>query len=352
MNRQPLLYILVSAACFGISPPIAKILVANIPPMVLAGLLYIGAFLGLSLYTLGRKAWSVAPAAQRSGLRRKDLPWLAAAVLFGGIIAPISLMYGLSRTSGFATSLLLNLEGVSTALIAVLIFRENAGKRLWWALVCMTAAGVFLAWDPAQGSFSLAGPLLICLSMLCWGIDNNVTRHISARDPIQIALLKGLVSGAASLSLAWLLGIGIPWSGRTALAVLLGALSYGVSLVFFIKALAWLGSFRTGLFFSLAPFIGALASLALLQEWIGWVMFPAAGLMIAGLWLMMAESHEHLHAHTAATHTHQHRHDDLHHEHAHDEAPAKAHNHCHIHSEGNHSHAHWPDIHHRHGHEP
>ena len=351
MNRQPLLYIFASAACFGISPPIAKILVADIPPLVLAGLLYTGAFLGLSLYTLESKAWSAAPEARGSGLRKKDLPWLAAATLFGGIIAPISLMYGLSRTSGFAASLLLNLEGVATALIAVLFFRENAGKRLWGALACMTAAGVFLGWDPGRGSFNLAGPLLIALSMLCWGIDNNATRHSSARDPIQIALLKGLVAGAASLALAWLLRMHIPWSGRTAAALLLGALSYGVSLVFFIKALAGLGSFRTGLFFSLAPFIGALTSLVLLREWIGWVMFPAAGLMIAGLWLMLAERHEHLHGHAAVTHTHGHHHDDPHHDHAHDEAPAKAHGHRHTHSEGNHFHAHWPDIHHRHGHD-
>jgi drug/metabolite transporter (DMT)-like permease len=351
MTMQPLLYILISATCFGISPPIAKILMADIPPVVLAGLLYSGAFLGLSLFALARMVRPAAPEAGGTGLRGKDLSWLAAATLFGGIIAPICLMYGLSRTSGFATSLLLNLEGVATALIAVLFFRENAGKRLWGALACMTAAGVFLAWDPGRGSFNLAGPLLIALSMICWGIDNNLTRHISARDPIQIALLKGLVSGVASLSLARLLGMEIPWSGRTALAAILGALSYGASLVFFIKALAWLGSFRTGLFFSLAPFIGALTSLVLLREWIGWVMFPAAGLMITGLWLMLAERHEHLHGHAAVTHTHGHHHDDPHHDHAHDEAPAKAHGHRHTHREGNHSHTHWPDIHHRHGHD-
>jgi drug/metabolite transporter (DMT)-like permease len=351
MDRRPLLYILVSASCFGISPPIAKILVADIPPLVLAGLLYTGAFLGLSLYALARRVRPAAPEAQGAGLRGKDLPWLAAATLFGGIIAPVSLMYGLSRTSGFTASLLLNLEGVATALIAVLFFKENAGKRLWWALASMTLAGVFLAWDPGRGSFNLAGPLLICLSMLCWGIDNNATRHISARDPIQIALVKGLVAGAASLALAWLLGMEIPWSNRMALAVLLGILSYGVSLVFFIKALAGLGSFRTGLFFSLAPFIGALVSLVLLREWIGWVMFPATGLMIAGLWLMMAERHEHLHTHAAVNHTHAHHHDDLHHDHEHAGAPARSHIHRHAHCEECHAHSHWPDIHHRHGHE-
>ncbi len=351
MAKQPLLYILVSAAFFGISPPFAKLLVSGIPPIALAGLLYSGAFLGLSLFYFGIKAWTAAPESQGTSLNKKDIPWLATATIFGGIIAPISLMYGLRLTSGVATSLLLNLEGVATALIAVLFFKENAGRRLWLALACMTSAGVFLAWDPVQGDFNLAGPLLIVLSMVCWGIDNNATRHISARDPIQIALIKGLVSGAASLSLAWLLGMEIPWSGRTALAILLGALSYGVSLVFFIKALAGLGSFRTGLFFSLGPFIGAIASLALLQEWIGWVIFPAAGLMIAGLWLMIEEKHAHLHTHEAITHTHAHRHDDLHHGHDHVDAPAEAHIHPHAHGLETHSHAHWPDTHHRHGHD-
>lgn len=351
MHRQPLFYIIISASCFGISPPLAKLLVADIPPVALAGLLYTGAFLGLSLYSLVVKAWSTAPHEQKASLRGKDIPWLAAATLFGGIIAPISLMFGLSRTSGFSSSLLLNLEGAATAVIAVLFFKENAGKRLWLALVCMTLAGGFLAWDPDQGEFNLVGPLLILLSMLGWGIDNNVTRHISARDPIQIALIKGFFSGATSLLLAYLLGMEIPWNVKIILAILLGAVSYGVSLVFFIKALEGLGSFRTGLFFSLAPFIGAVTSLILLREWIGWVMFPAAGLMIAGLWLMIEEKHSHLHVHRAATHTHVHTHDDLHHDHDHDEAPAKAHIHEHTHQQESHAHAHWPDTHHRHGHD-
>ena len=155
-------------------------------------------------------------------------------------------MYGLSVSSGFTTSLLLNLEGVATALIAVLFFKEDAGKKLWMALGCVTTARGLSGLGPHhRGPSDIVGPLLIVLSMLCWGIDNNATRHISARDPIQIALIKGLVSGVVSLSLAWLLGIEIAWNGRTALAVLLGAFSYGVSLVFFIKALAGLGAFRS-----------------------------------------------------------------------------------------------------------
>ncbi len=349
MKKQPLFYILISAAFFGISPPFAKMLVSDIPPVALAGLLYAGVFLGLSLYSLGRKSLSIKPDAEKISLQGKDIPWLTAATVFGGIIAPISLMFGLSRTSGFSTSLLLNLEGVATAVIAVLFFKENAGKRLWWALACMTLAGVFLAWDPNRGEFNLPGPLMIVLSMVCWGIDNNLTRHISARDPIQIALIKGLVSGAASISLAYLLGMKIPWNVDIFKALLLGAFSYGISLVFFIKALEGLGSFRTGLFFSLAPFIGAVTSLILLQEWIGWVMFPSTGLMIAGLWLMIEEKHSHRHIHEEMTHTHLHNHDDIHHDHF--DSPAMSHIHEHTHGDEPHAHAHWPDTHHRHAHD-
>lgn len=352
MSQRPLLYILISAVFFGVSPPFAKMLVADIPPLVLAGLLYAGAFIGLSLYSLGRKSVSVRPDREHASLERKDLPWLLAATVFGGIIAPISLMSGLRLTSGFTASLLLNLEGVATAVIAVLFFKENAGKRLWWSLACMTLAGIFLAWDPGRGAFNLPGPVLIALAMICWGMDNNLTRHISSRDPIQIALVKGLVSGAASLSLAHLLGMGIPWNMNILLAILLGAFSYGISLVFFIKALEGLGSFRTGVFFSLAPFIGAVASLMLLHEWIGWVIFPSMGLMIVGFWLMVEEKHSHHHVHEEMTHTHSHHHDDSHHHHDHPDPGTSSHIHEHTHHEKTRAHAHRPDTHHRHAHNP
>jgi len=351
MNKQPLLYIFLSAVFFGISPPFAKVLVADIPPVALAGLLYAGAFLGLSLYSLARKSVSVKPDREKATLVRKDYPWLIGATVSGGIIAPISLMFGLSLLSGFSTSLLLNLEGVATAVIAVVFFKENAGKRLWWALACMTLAGILLAWNPDRGEFNLLGPLMIVLSMLCWGIDNNLTRYISARDPIQIALIKGLVSGATSLSLAYVLGMRISWNVNIIYALLLGTFSYGISLVFFIKALEGLGSFRTGVFFSLAPFIGAVTSLILLREWIGWVMFPATGLMVLGLWLMIEEKHSHLHVHEEMTHAHLHGHEGIHHHHEHSGTFQEPHVHEHTHLEEAHAHAHWPDTHHRHEHD-
>jgi len=265
-------------------------------------------------------------------------------------MGPICLMIGLTLVSGFSASLLLNLEDVATALIAVFFFKENAGKRLWLALTCMTLAGVFLTWDTRQSTFNPIGPLLIVLAMFCWGVDNNLTRKISDKDPIQIARIKGLYGGTASIVVALVLGMKVPLNLTLLFALILGSFSYGISLVLFIKALSGLGSFRTGAFFSFAPFIGALASLAILREWIGWVMFPAAGSMIIGAWLIISEKHSHLHLHEGVTHTHSHVHDE-HHLHKHSRSFREPHTHEHVHRELTHVHVHWPDTHHRHEHE-
>ena len=349
MNKNPLIFIIISAFLFGISPPLTKLFVKDVPPVALAGFLYLGAFAGLTLFSIGRKKRTADPD-RIAALERKDLPWLAGAILAGGIIGPISLMFGLTLISGFSTSLLLNLEGVATAVIAVFLFRENAGKKLWLALTCMTIAGVFLTWNPDQNKFSVAGPLLVILAMICWGIDNNLTRNISDKDPIRITQIKGLVAGMVSLFLALILGMKIPLNLTVVYALLLGAFSYGISLVFFIKALEGLGSARAGAFFSFAPFIGALISLIVLREWIGWVMFPAAGLMAIGVWLIISEKHSHVHIHKSVTHTHSHIHSDMHHQHEHSGPLHEPHTHEHTHFELEHTHVHWPDTHHRHDH--
>jgi len=349
MDRKPIIFVITSAFLFGISPPFAKLFVRDIPPVVLAGLLYLGAFAGLTVYSIVRKK-SVVDPDRMAALARKDIPWLAGAVVAGGIIGPISLMIGLTLISGFSTSLLLNLEGVVTAVIAVFLFKENAGKKLWLALICMTAAGVFLTWNTDQNKFSIAGPLLIVLAMICWGIDNNLTRNISDKDPIQITKIKGLIGGLISLLLALILGMKIALNLTAIYALLLGGFSYGISLVFFIKALQGLGSARTGAFFSSAPFVGALISLIILREWIGWVMFPATGLMIIGVWLIGSEKHSHIHLHRTVTHSHSHRHDDMHHQHSHSGSFHEPHTHEHMHDELEHTHVHWPDTHHRHEH--
>ncbi|MFA5033546.1 MAG: DMT family transporter [bacterium] len=351
MDKKFLSAIIVSASLFGISAPVAKLLVRDIPPIALAGLLYLGTFIGLSIYFLVRKLITNNSYKREAPLEKKDFIWLAGATLAGGIIAPISMMTGLTFISGFSASLLLNLEGLATAIIAVLFFGENAGKRLWMALICMTIAGVFISWQPTLGNFNVLGPLLIVVAMICWGIDNNLTRNISDKDPIQIAIIKGFVAGIVSLSLGMALGWRMSFNSGILFALLLGALSYGISLVLFIYALKGLGASRTGLFFSFAPFIGAVVSLIILKEWIGWVMFPAIVFMIIGIWLISSEKHLHLHKHKSTIHTHSHTHTDGHHLHNHPETFSGQHIHQHTHNDMIHAHPHLPDTHHRHKHE-
>jgi drug/metabolite transporter (DMT)-like permease len=349
MDKKPLLYVMLSAALFGISPTIAKLLVTDMPPVALAGFLYMGAFIGLFMFTMFKKVTSMKAPQKAPTLEKKDLPWLAGAIFAGGVVAPIALMTGLTMASGYATSLLLNLEGVATAIIAVLVFNEYAGRRLWFALLFMTLAGILLVWSPDQGTINLAGLLLIVLAMVCWGIDNNLTQHISNKDPTQIAQLKGIIAGTTSLSLAVLLGLQIPLDSTILFALILGAFSYGLSLVLFIKALEGMGSSRTGAFFSFGPFIGAVASILILGESITWLMLTAAALMILGVWMLLTEMHGHLHRHEGITHTHNHE-SDPHHQHAHAEGQEGPHSHKHAHEEMVHSHIHWPDQHHRHEH--
>jgi drug/metabolite transporter (DMT)-like permease len=350
-GRAPIAYVLLSMALFGVSPPLAKMLGRGIQPVMLAGLLYLGAFAGMGLFYVASSASEVRSGGGRTAMRRQDWPWLAGATVAGGIVAPIALMAGLRLITGFAASLLLNLEGVATALIAALLFREHTDRRVWAALAFMTLGAALLAWDPRSGRLSLAGPALLVVTGACWGLDNNLTRHISDRNPFQIATVKGLVAGSFSLSLGLALGESLPVPRGVVLALLLGALSYGASIALFVKALQGLGASRAGAFFAMGPFVGALASLVVLREWLGWVMLPAAALMAAGTLLIVFERHSHAHAHEPVTHTHEHSHHDAHHGHPHPARTPEPHVHEHTHEAVTHEHAHWPDTHHRHGHE-
>jgi drug/metabolite transporter (DMT)-like permease len=347
-RTRPVLMIISSAILFGVSAPLSKMLVTDMPATELAGLLYLGAFLGLGLIIGFRKAtkrrfW------ERSSLTRRDIPWLVGAIITGGIAGPILLMTGLTHISGFSASMLLNLEGVFTVLLAVTIFGEVGGKRLFLALTCMTAASAFLSYDPNTGGFRIEGVVLLVGAMLCWGVDNNLTQRISDRDPVQITMLKGLVAGSASIVITIVLGSSLVLNISAMYAIVLGALCYGVSLVLFIKALKGMGSGRAGAFFAFGPFVGAAVSIAVLGEQVQWLMIPAAALMIVGVWALTTEKHEHEHRHTAVTHEHMHEHDDPHHRHVHDEVTGR-HTHLHTHVEQVHSHAHWPDTSHRHDH--
>ncbi len=335
-----------AAALFGASTPFAKLLLGQLPPVLLAGLLYLGSGVGLTLlHWSGRKRSSEAP------LVRADFPWLAGATLLGGVLGPVLLMAGLSSTPASTASLLLNLEGVFTALLAWFAFQENFDRRIFLGMVLIVAGGVLLSWQGAGGLSLPLGSLAVFGACLCWGIDNNLTQKVSAGDPVQVTAIKGAVAGSVNLALAVVLGAGLPGAPAVAGALVVGFLGYGCSLVLFVLALRQIGTARTGAYFSLAPFVGAGVSLLLVREPLSPLFLAAAALMGLGVWLHLTERHEHEHTHEPIEHSHRHYHD-AHHQHAHDgtEPPGEPHTHRHRHEPLTHTHPHYPDIHHRHRH--
>jgi len=349
IRNSGVLSALAAAALFGASTPLAKLLVDAVPPVLLAGLLYLGSGIGLLGWWLWRR-WA-GPAARDAELTRHDVPWLAGAILSGGIIGPVLLMLGLAHVAATSASLLLNLEGVFTAALAWFVFRENFDRRIAFGMAFIVAGGVLLSWpQTAIGATSL-WTLAIAGACLAWAIDNNLTRKVSAGDPVQIAGLKGLVAGLVNTGIALGWGQTFPPATVAVAAGMVGALGYGVSLVLFVLALRHLGSARTGAYFSTAPFIGAGLSLILLRETPGLAFWGAAALMAAGVWLHLTERHVHEHKHDSLAHTHAHVHDE-HHRHEHDDVweGTEPHTHFHEHAPLVHSHPHYPDIHHRHRH--
>lgn len=335
-----------AAALFGVSAPASKVLLNWIDPQMLAGVLYAGAGVGLAGVHFVRMAFDIP--APEAPLRRGDAPWLAAVVLFGGVLGPLLLVLGLGHTSATNGSLLLNLEALATMAIAWLVFRENVDARLLSGALAILCGAVVLSWQGAGLSLD-RGALLIAAACLCWGVDNNVTRKLSSADPVLIAMIKGLVAGGFNIALAFARSAEIPSPVPFGAAALLGFLAIGLSLVLFILALRHLGAARTGAYFSLAPFIGAIAAVALLHEPVSGKLLLAGVLMGVGLWLHLAERHAHEHDHDVAEHEHAHVHDE-HHAHAHDGDGAEPHSHRHGHDGLIHVHPHYPDLHHRHGH--
>ena len=352
-SRRGIGLALTSAFLFGASAPLAKLLLEGTSPQLLAGLLYWGSGVGLGLLWVRRR--SLVEGARETQLARRDLPWLTAAIGFGGVLGPLLLMIGLARTPASGASLLLNLEGVFTALLAWFVFRENFDRRIALGMLAIIAAGGLLSWEGRLSWGGLMGPLAEAGACLCWGIDNNLTQKVSAGDPVQITMLKGLIAGSVNTAIALFLGARWPAAPHIIAALVVGFLSYGVSLVFFVLALRRLGTARTGAYFSTAPFVGALLSLAVFRERPTTLLIVAAALMGVGVWLHFTERHEHEHRHEPMDHDHAHVHDE-HHQHVHvpgdppltDPTP---HTHRHRHEPMVHSHPHYPDIHHRHPHD-
>lgn len=347
MPSPAVLSALAAAALFGASTPMAKALVGEIPPLLLAGILYLGSGIGLIAARLARdRAW------RSSGMAPSEWPFYAGAIAFGGVLGPALLMFGLTRTSASAASLLLNLESVLSAVLAWVVFREHADRRLVLGMLAIVAGGVVLSWDGAlSAEEGWLGPAAIALACLCWAIDNNFTRKVSASDSLYIAGVKGGVAGVINVSIAVAFGATLPPAPQLAAALAVGLVGYGVSLVLFVHGLRGLGAARTGAYFSIAPFIGAAVAVILFGEETSTGFWIASLLMGIGVWLHLTERHEHAHAHEPLEHGHPHVHDD-HHQHQH---PAgwdgtEPHDHRHGHARLAHTHAHYPDIHHHHPH--
>jgi drug/metabolite transporter (DMT)-like permease len=344
MHRAAIAYALASAALFGASTPLAKLLVGETHPLLLAGLLYLGSGVGLF-------AWYLMRAERAAGVSRADLAWLAGAIAVGGVVGPALLMYGLARTDGSTASLLLNLEAVFTASIAWLLFRENVDRRVFLGMVAIVAGGAVLSWAEMPRGGGLVGPLLIAGACLAWGVDNNLTRRVSGGDAVLIAGTKGLVAGAVNVALGLFQGAALPGAAPLASAAALGLVGYGISLVLFVVALRHLGTARTGAYFSVAPFFGAALAVLVLRESPSAAFWLAAALMAVGVWLHLTERHEHQHLHEHLEHSHEHVHDEHHrHEHGFAWDGREPHRHEHAHGWLRHSHPHYPDLHHRHGH--
>jgi drug/metabolite transporter (DMT)-like permease len=348
--NQGIFYGLAAAALFGASTPFAKMLVGQVAPVMLAGLLYLGSGIGLGIWFLIRRG-RAAQQHRTAPLSAGDLPWLAGAILCGGVAGPVLLMLGLAQTPASTVSLLLNMEGVLTALLAWFVFKENFDRRILLGMLLIVLAGGILSWEQGTELGMPLATLAIPAACLCWAIDNNLTRKISASDAVQIAGIKGLAAASVNLTIAFWLGAGLPAPGQVLAAGLIGVFGYGLSLVLFVLALRHLGSARTGAYFSTAPFVGAAVSILLLHDAPSPLFWLSALLMGIGIWLHLSERHRHRHAHEPILHAHEHEHDE-HHQHAHDFAwdVKTPHSHSHQHTALVHTHRHFPDIHHQHKH--
>ncbi|MDP2975294.1 MAG: EamA family transporter [Anaerolineales bacterium] len=347
----PMLQALLAALLFGASAPLAKMLLGEMEPVSLAAFLYLGSGIGLLIVK------AIAHISGQSGetearLKKTDSVWLAGAVIAGGVAAPIVLLFSLQHTPAATTSLLLNFESVSTTLIAAYVFKEAISRRTWWAILSITFASILLTVNFNTGWGISIGALGVLAACVLWGIDNNLTRHISAKDPLMIVTIKGLGAGLFSLILARILGEPFPIPVVLIKALLVGSLCYGMSIFFFIHAMRGLGAARTSALFATAPLAGVALSVFLFKEIPGAWFAAALLLMAAGTVLLLGEKHAHLHIHEEYSHEHRHEHADGHHPHQHavDSRQSRSHSHDHSHCRTEHKHHHLPDIHHRHEH--
>jgi drug/metabolite transporter (DMT)-like permease len=340
-----------SALLFGLSIPLIKLIIESIDSWLMAGILYLGAMTGILLLLL---LLSVVEKKNLFKIPLSDIPWLLLATLFGGLLGPVLLMLGITHSEAATASLLLNLEGVFGAALAWFVFKEHFDQRILIGMILIVLGGVLLS---IQGNDATLGfnlnisSLYIVLACLAWGLDNNFTRKISTSNSLTLTFYKTLIAGVTNTTLALYSGVSLPSMGLVLKSMTIGFFCYGLSLVLYVRALRFLGASRTGAYFSMAPFVGAVIS---------WLFFPmsfqisalAGGfLMAVGVYLHLTEKHEHRHKHFELAHSHSHTHDE-HHQHSHssDESEQATHTHWHVHIELEHEHEHFPDIHHQHSH--
>jgi len=337
---------IIAAILYGVSTPVSKLLLVEIPPALMAALLYLGAGFGMSLiYLTGIWTKKERPEAK---MTKKDLPYIIGMIALD-IAAPILLMIGLSMSASENVSLLNNFEIVATSLIALMIFKETIGRRLWVAIILITISSVILSISDFRSLSFSAGSIFVIAACLCWGFENNFTRMLSLKDPVQIVIVKGFGAGTSAL----MISIAVKQFGGSLLyvliALLLGFVAYGLSIYFYINAQRELGAARTSAYYAAAPFIGVMISWLVLREGITSSFFIALVIMLAGTYFMILEHHNHSHIHIETTHEHKHDHEDPHHRHVHDPDMIGTHNHEHTHETTDHKHSHTPDMHHNHG---
>lgn len=346
-SKRAIYLAILAAVLYGVSAPISKILLEGVPPTFMASFLYLGAGIGMILINAFKKISKENES--EASMTKNEAPYIVGMIVLD-ILAPLFLMYGLRMTTSAQASLLNNFEIVATSILALIFFKEAIGKRMWLSIIFITLSSIILTFENTLDfSFSL-GSILVILACVCWGLENNCTRMLSLKNPLQIVMVKGLGSGFGALIIAMISKerivnyIFIPY------VLLLGFFAYGLSIFFYVKAQRVLGAARTSAYYAAAPFIGVLVSWILFRNSINLQFLIALIIMMFGAYLAVSENHNHKHHHVNITHNHKHSHNDLHHNHIHQGEVVGEHTHIHTHEEVDHTHPHTPDLHHTHSH--
>ncbi|MCD8037024.1 MAG: DMT family transporter [Clostridiales bacterium] len=313
-NKAAIIFALLAAALYAINVPLSKILLMNISPTMLAGLLYLGAGIGIGILLLCRKIQGKTK--DEKWLEKSDLTYTIAMVVLD-IAAPIFLMYGILNTTSANASLLNNFKIVATSIIALVFFKEAISKKLWTAILLVTAASVILGFEGSDSFVFNKGSLLVLCACACWGIENNCTKSISDKSSEKIVLIKGVFSGLGSVIVALAIGESFPAAFYMLAAMVLGFVAYGLSINFYIMAQKDLGAAKTSAFYSVAPFLGVGFSFVILGERPGIQFYISLIIMVVSTVIMVKETLGNEKLYSGYVHTHQHRHGDVVHTHAH-----------------------------------